>query len=102
MLAHANWYFHAYGYEKGSEVTRIAQWRQVKKSTGYEPEGLKNKPKVSDDALNLWGLYVDIKSGCNSVTYSELASYQLMVCDISAFEAELMIKTDNIRKNHAY
>jgi len=78
----------------------LAQWNQVLKSSGIKPDGLRNKPELNEDAGYLWSLYIEIKNGCEKVTYQELLAYQSLIGSVTPFEVELMIKIDNLRVQH--
>ena len=100
-MAFAEWSFNAYGYDKDSKITRLAQWNQVLKSSGIEPEGLKAKPELNEAAY-LWSLYCEIKSGCENITYQDILAYQSLVSSVTPYEVETMIKIDNLRVQNGH
>lgn len=99
MLAYAKWIFYANGYDKGSKITRLAAWNQVKRTSGLIPQGLKDEPELREDAAYLWDWYLEIKQGCEKVGYVELKAYQEVTSEVlTPFEASIMVKLDLLRQ----
>lgn len=93
--------FHAYGRDEGSKVSRLAQWEQVKKTTGIEPQKLKERPKLREECLYLWSLYIEIQKGSDSVGYLEIDAYKRLIgADLTPWQVSLMIEIDLIRRRH--
>ena len=91
--------FYAYGYDKGSKVSRLAQWKQVEKSTGYKPESLHDRPVLRESLAYLWNDYLCIKAGCDDVTYQDLEAYQNTTgAVLSAWEVSTIIDLDLLRR----
>lgn len=93
--------FYAYGYDKESKVTRLAQWEQVYKTTGIKPEKLEEKPELPDKLQYLWSEYGEICRGCEMIGYREIDSYnQVSGNGLSPWEASLIIEIDMIRRKN--
>ena len=49
----------------------------------------------------LWSLYVDIKKGCDEITYANLSAYEsVKQKKLTSGEADLMLKIDSLRKKN--
>jgi len=91
--------FYAYGVDENSKVTRIAQWRQVEKSAGIVPDGLKNKPRLPRALSYIWETYASISKGCEQVTYQGIKAYcDLTGENITPWEVTMIIEIDLLRR----
>lgn len=92
--------FYANGYEKDSKITRLAQWEQVKKSTGIVPEKLLEKPKLDENLTYMWNTYVEILGGSNHVGFMEIDCFQKVTgVELSPWQSSLMIQIDLLRRS---
>ena len=95
MLAYAKWNAYANGYDKDSKVSRLSTWEQVYKSNGKKPEALQNKPKLKEELLYIWGIFIDLRSGIEKISYSDIESYNNVTgSDLSSFEVTLILSID--------
>ena len=63
------------------------------------PKGLADKPDMPEEAAYLWSLYVEVKTGCDSVGIVELDAYQrLSGVPLSPWESEVILQIENKRK----
>lgn len=93
--------FYAYGYDKGSKVSRIAQWRQVEKTIGSAPQLLMDAPVLDEELQYLWNEYCEIVKGCDRITWESLDSYQRLTgINLTPWESSIMIELDRMRKRN--
>lgn len=65
------------------------------------PEGLANKPELDIDLVYLWNKYVEVKQGCERLTFSEIAAYgQLTGYEFSPWEVDILIQIDSLRREN--
>ncbi len=80
-------------------MTRLANWEQVEKATGVKPEGLLNAPQMPDNLEYLWQEYIDIRKGCDQLSYIVIDAYQdVMGYELSPFEIDLLLEVDLLRR----
>lgn len=79
----------------------MAQWLQVKKSSGTIPDGLRDKPELPEKLEYLWTEYVAIKKGCENITWTALKDYQMVSGScLNVWESYLMLEIDVLRRNN--
>ena len=58
-------------------------------------------PPALGDSRYIWNLYLEVKKGCDDVTYAALDHFQTVTGTIlTPREAELMIEVDLMRRKH--
>jgi hypothetical protein len=90
--------FNAYGKDKGSDLTRLETWERIKESKGIESTELQEKPAIDENLIYLWNLFMDIKRGCESLTFNDLDAYQRVTgITLNYWEASIMLDLENLR-----
>ncbi len=85
--------------DKGSKISRFEYWTRVQSSRNCAINDL-IAPKISTYNQNLWRIYIDIRQGCDDMTYPDLESYQnISGYTLTPIEASLMLQIDNARKS---
>jgi len=71
----------------------------IYKRTGKKPQGLAEKPDLPSEAAYVWGLYVEIRAGVESVGIVELDAYQRLTgVNISPWECSVLLQIEGTRK----
>ena len=89
--------FFANGYEKGQKEPRIKHWQAAERQ-GVTPQALKDKPELPENGVYIWSTYIDIKKGCESITWTDIEAYQKNMGNLTAWEIDLMFEIDQLRK----
>lgn len=80
---------------EGSKVSHYDTLKQVQKTIGKAPEGLKDHPQMPDCCINVWTTF----SLLADVTYTEIAAYtQVTGEEFQKWEVQALIGLDRIRK----
>lgn len=95
MLTFAKWQFWASGYDKGSKISRKDSLKQVAKTIGKNPKQLDEEPKLRDELLYIWSLFVSLKNvSSDRISYSEIKAYMSIYGELSIFEVDAICHLD--------
>jgi len=90
--------FNAHGKDKGSDLTRLETWSRIKESTGRESTELQERPIIDENLIYLWNLFMDIKTGCEGLSYLDLDAYQRVTgTTLTPWESSMMLDLENLR-----
>lgn len=87
--------FYAHGYDKGASVKRIEIWERISERRGRRVEPLANKPTLPDEVVYIWSIYLDVRRGCEKLSFQELDAYQKLTgADLTPFEVDALMTID--------
>lgn len=94
---YAKWTAYAHGRVEGSKISRLAQWKQVEKTTDKAPQGLESQPEFPSELLYLWVIFNKV-AGRNDLTYVEIDAYmRLMQESLTPWEINILFKLEAVR-----
>lgn len=82
------------------KTTRLSALLQVEKTTGRTPPELANAPAMPDGLDYLWRIYIDIKSGTDQISYSEIHSYCHLNGMLDNWEVQAIRAIEHVRRSH--
>lgn len=94
--------FHAYGYEKGSKLTRIDTWTRIEArrlSQGKSRiDWLHECPPLPSEIAYLWNKYAEIRQGAEKIGFMELDAYcRIMGEAFEPWEISLILELETCR-----
>jgi len=88
---------YANGCAEGSKSSRLAHWKQVKKTTGKAPQSLLNRPEFPVELSEVWTIYNQLV-GKDALTYTEIDAYiRVMQVPLTPWEIKVMFKLEAVR-----
>lgn len=79
-------------------MSRVAQWRQVERSTGHAPAGLRDAPECPPELAYIWTTSNKLAAAGNRLTYSEVQAYMHITRDyLAPWEIDALMRIDAVR-----
>lgn len=67
----------------------------MQKSIGYEPKQLADRPRLRDELLPYWSLFVELKNATDgAIMYTHIAAYASLCGSLSGFEIDAIRALD--------
>lgn len=60
-----------------------------------------DRPEL-DKGAYIWTTYLDIKKGCEFITWNDIEAYQRNMGQLTAWEIDMMFDIDQLRLKNAY
>jgi hypothetical protein len=99
LAAYAEKHFWLQGFDKGSEVNRLAHFKQVEKTTGKAPQPLQDLPRLPDEMAYIWQLFGELKTPGVDITFGEIRDYCKLTGEcLTAFDVRMLRRLDQIYK----
>ena len=89
---------HANGFDEGQKATRLANWKQVEKTTGVKPKAYQDRPDFPCELQYTWDGYMDAIAGVERLTLRDIEAYSMVMGrGVSVWEARLFMRLEAAR-----